>query len=244
MPETDLPQWLDKVKVNTVAVLKLEDGECITAEILQFNDCGELIVDVVTSNPDPNSGQRRRAISISRIVSYEPQPRADQPWPYCDPCREISFSLGRFVVLMTLVLCLIPGSVLLFILLMGRPYGLQEASVIVYTISEIFYTFAATRGLRPYMFTCPAVRPQVPRLLWRHLGFLVALVALQTAALAVRPNLPAWWNTKSGQGRHSGPPFEITLLFLCGGLGFTQVVTNRFLLDRAHRERQAGGASV
>jgi hypothetical protein len=242
MPDTDLPQWRHKVKVNTVAVLKLDDGECVTAEILQFNDCGEIIVDVVSSHhPDPNSGQHRRAIRIGRIVSCEPQSRADQPWPYSDPCRDRSFSLARFLLLATLVLGLMPGSLLLFILLMERPrpYGLQEASVIVYTIFAIFYTFAATRGLCPYRFTCPAVRSQVSRLLWRHLGFLVALVALQTAALAVRPNLPDWWNTTSGHGRHSGPPFEITLLYLCGGLVFTQVVTNWFLLDRAHQKLSA-----
>jgi hypothetical protein len=238
MPDTDLPQW--RHKVNTVAVLKLDDGECITSDILEFRDDRELIVDVVSSDhPDPNIGQQRRAIPIGRIVSCEPQSRADQPWPYSDPCRDRSFSLARFLVLMTLVLCLIPGGVLFFILLMGRPYGLQEGSVIVYTIFAIFYTFSTNRGLRSYRFTCPAVRSQVSRLLWRHLGFLVALVALQTAALAVRPNLPDWWNTTSGHGRHSGPPFEITLLYLCGGLVFTQVVTNWFLLDRAHQKLSA-----
>lgn len=85
------------------------------------------------------------------------------------------------------------------------------------------------------MFTCPAVQPQLFRLLWRHLGFLVALFALQTGALAVRPHLPAWWNTDSG-GSRSGPPFELALLFLCAGLAWIQIFTNRRLLDRAHRE--------
>ena len=96
-----------------------------------------------------------------------------------------------------------------------------------------------TRGgkdLPPYMFTCPAVQPQFSRLLRRHLGFLVGLFALQTLALAQRPHLPDWWNIESGHGRGRGTPFDIVLLFLCIGLGYTQVFTNRSLLDRAHRE--------
>ena len=136
----------------------------------------------------------------------------------------------------TLFLSWTIGSLPLFFLLMKRPYGFQEASVVVYTIFVVFFTFARTgtrtgKDTPPYMFTCPAVQPQVPRLLWRHLAFLVALFVLQTLALAVRPNLPDWWNT----GRE-GTPFEMVLMFLCGGLGFAQVFTNRRLLDRAHRE--------
>jgi hypothetical protein len=241
MADADLPQWLDKVDVNTVAVLALDDGECMTADILEFNDDrGELIVDVVSSNrPSANSGQRHRAIPVSRIVSCEPQPRAEQPWPYSDPCRGTSFSLARFALMATLFLCLMVGSLPLFFLLTKRPYGLQETSTVLYTIFAVFFTFAPTKGFRRYMFTCPAVQTQVPRLLWRQVGFLFALFALQTVALAARPNLPDWWNIGGGYGRRSGTPFDVALLFLCVGLGYTQVFTNRSLLDRAHREFSA-----
>lgn len=78
--------------------------------------------------------------------------------------------------------------------------------------------------------------PKVPGLLWRYLGFLVALIALQTAALAARPNLPDWWNTASGHGRHDESPFVLACMILCIGLGYTQVFTNRSLIERAHRE--------
>lgn len=136
----------------------------------------------------------------------------------------------------TLFLSWTLGSLLLFFLLMKRPYGVQGASAIIYTIFVVFFTFARTgtrtgKDVPPYMFTCPAVQPQFFRLLWRHLGFLIALFALQTLALAVRPNLPDWWNTDRG-----GTPFEIALPLLCFGLGYTQVFTNRRLLDRAHQE--------
>ena len=238
MPEAELPRWLDKVDLHTVAVLTLDDGECLTADILRLNDeCGELIVDVVSSNrSQANSGQRDRAIPISRVISCEPRPRAGQPWPHSDPCRGASFSLGRFVVLATLFLSWTIGSVPLFLLLMKRPYGIQGASMVVYTIFVVFFTFASTgtrtgKDVPPYMFTCPAVQTQVTRLVWRHVGFLVTLFALQTLALTTGPNLPDWWDTD-----RKGSPFEIALLFLCFGLGYVQIFTNRSLLDRAHRE--------
>jgi hypothetical protein len=238
MADAELPQWLDKVDSHTVAVLTLDDGECLTADILRLNDeCDELIVDVLSSNRShPNSRQRNRAIPIRRVISCEPRPRAAQPWPYSDPCRGASFSSARFVLMATLFLSWTIGSAPLFLLLMKRPSGVQVASAVSYTIFVVFFTFARTgtrtgKDLPPYMFTCPAVQPQFSRLLGRHLGFLVALFALQTLALAVRPNLPIWWNTGV-----KGTPFEIAMFLLCFGLGYAQVFTNRRLLDRAHRE--------
>lgn len=140
-----------------------------------------------------------------------------------------------------LFLCMTVGGLPLFFLLMKRPYGLQAASAIVYTIFAVFFTFARTgsrtgKDVPPYMFTCSAVRPQFSRLLGRHLGFLVVLFALQTAALAARPNLPAWWNIADRKGT---TPFDLALMLLCFGLGYAQVFTNRSLLDRAHREFSA-----
>ena len=220
---------MDKADVGTVAVLTLENGESFTAEVRDFNDeKNELIVDVVSSNrTHPNNSQESRAIPVRRVVSFEPRPRAEQPWPYSDPCRSTSFSFARFALMAALFLCPIIGGLPLFFLLMKRPYGLQEASAIVYTIFAVFFTFARTgtrngKDLPPYLFTCPAVQTQVSRLLWRHFGFLVVLFALETLALAVRPNLPDWWT--------------IALVLLCFGLGYTQVLTNRRFLDRAHRE--------
>jgi len=169
----------------------------------------------------------------------------DQPLqqqrPYSDPCRVTSFSFARFVLMATLFLCMTVGSLPLFFLLMKRPYGFQAASAIVYTIFAVFFTFARTgtrtgKDVPPYMFTCPAVQPEFSRLLRRHLGFLVVLFALQTAALAIRPNLPEWWKIKDRRG---ATPFDLALMLLCFGLGYTQVFTNRSLLDHAHREFSA-----
>jgi Ca2+/Na+ antiporter len=172
--------------------------------------------------------------------------RAAQPWPHSDPCRDRSFSFGRFALMAALFLCMTVGSLPLFFLLMKAPYGLQAASAIVYTIFAVFFTFARTgsrigKDLPPYIFTCPAVQPQLSRLLWRHLGFLVVLFALQTAVLAARPNLPAWWNIADRKGTSL---FDLALILLCFGLGYAQVFTNRSLLDRAHREFSAETARL
>jgi hypothetical protein len=246
MLDADLPSWMDKADVGTVAVLTLDNGECLTAEVRDFNDeSDELIVDVVfASRTHPNNSQRSRAIPIRRVVSFEPRPRAEQQWPDSDPCRGTSFSFARFILMATLFLCMTVESLPLFFLLMDRPYGFQAASVIIYTIFALFFTFARTgtragKDVPPYMFTCPGVRSQLSGLLRRHLNFLLALFALQTVALAVRPDLPDWWNTESGHPRGGGTPFEIALLFLCLALGYTQVFTNRSLLDRAHRKLNA-----
>jgi hypothetical protein len=126
----------------------------------------------------------------------------------------------------TLFLCMTVGALPLFVLLASRPYGLQAASAIEYTILVTFYTFSRN-GRRDgtdnpgYMFTCPAVRSRLFRLIWCHFGFVVALFALQTLVLARHPSLPDRW--------------VITLLFIGGGLGLTEIFTNRYLLDRAHR---------
>jgi hypothetical protein len=231
MPDEELPQWMDKADVGTVALLTLDDGERLTAEVRNFDDeRDELIVDAISSNrTHQNNRERRRAIPVRRVVSFEPRTRAEQPWPYSDPCRGTSFSAARSVLMATLFLSMTIGSVPLFFLLMKRPQGIQAASAIIYTIFVVFFTFARTgtrtgKDLPPYMFTCPAVQPQFSRLLWRHLGFLIALFGLQTLAL----DCPSeWWNTQW---------FEITLVLLCFGLGYTQAFTNRRLLDRAHRE--------
>lgn len=244
MPGSELPQWLDKADAGTIGVLTLDDGERMTAQVVRFDDeRDELVVAVVSPKCSHGNGDRDgQAIPISRIVSFQPQARAAHPWPYSDPCRSRSFSWGRFLLMAALFLSLIVGGGALgFFLGVKSPYAFLAASAIVYTIFVVFFTFARTgtrtgKDMPPYMFTCPAVQPQLSRLLRRHLGFLIALFALQTAALATHPNWPDWWNIEDRRGT---TPFDLALLLVCFGLGFAQVFTNRSLLDRAHREFSA-----
>jgi len=235
------PQWLDKADVGTVGVLLLENGERITAEIAGLNEeLDRLSVKVISPDSLSRNGHRKhRDIPLHRIASFEPQPHLMEQWPFSDPCRGRTFSRPRFLLFSTIFLCMTVGSLPLFLLLTRRPYGLQVASIIAYTLFELFFTFATTgsgpsgRNVPGYKFTCPAVESQVPRLLWRHVGFLIALFVLQTAMLAVHPHLPDWWSV---QDRKGGTLFELALFFLCFGLAWTQILTNRSLLDRAHRE--------
>jgi hypothetical protein len=234
------PEWLDKAESGPVGVLVLETGERITAEVVGLNEDGDgLSVKVISPESLPRTGRpNHRTIPFQHIVSFEPQPHLLEQWPFSDPCRDGTFSPPRFVLMTTMFLCLVVGSLPLFLLLTRRPYGLQEASTISYTLFELFFTFARTgrpggRDLPPFKFKCPAVRPQIPRLVWHHLGFLIALFALQSAMLAIHPKLPDWWNMPDRKG---ATPFDLALMLLCLGLGYVQVYSNRSVLDRAHRE--------
>lgn len=83
MPGTEFPQWLDNVDTNTIGVFTLDDGERLTADVLDFNDKrAELNVEVISSNRSSPHTRERRAISVDRVISFEPRPRAAQPWPY------------------------------------------------------------------------------------------------------------------------------------------------------------------
>lgn len=111
-------------------------------------------------------------------------------------------------------------------------YGIQFASLIPYTALVVLATFSAQRGQQPYFFECPIVRRNLLRLARRHGGFLAALVVLETVAQQLRPYLPASWLIAG----KDGSPFNITLCILCMCLAFAQILSNRFLLERAHRE--------
>jgi hypothetical protein len=70
-------------------------------------------------------------------------------------------------------------------------------------------------------------------MLHRRLWGLLLPAGLKQSMLAARPHLPAWWNTHDRKG---ATPFDAALYLLCLGLAWTQVRTNRSLLDRARRE--------
>ena len=235
MPDSGFPQWLDNTELGAIGALTLNNGEHMTAELIELNEeLNEIVVEIISPKNSPSGNSPdRRSIPVTSVVSFNPEPREIQEWPHSDPCRNRSFSSERFLLMTTLFLGSILGGFALFMFLRKVPYGLQSASIATYTIAEIFLTFAATGRSRSYLFTCPAVERQIPRLLWRHLGFLAALFALQTTAQKIHPYLPDWWNVPDRKG---STPFELVLLLLCLGLGCIQVLTNRSLLARAHKE--------
>ena len=242
------PDWLDKADVGAIGVLTLESGERITAEVVGLNEEGDrLSVKVISPDRPLRNGRRNhRAIALRLIVSFKPEPNLMEKWPYCDPCRDLSISHPRSDLLTIIFLCMTIGSAPLFLVSVNRPFGLQGASIITYTLFEVFFTFAHHGGgtsgpdVPPFKFSCSAVEPQIPRLLWRHLAFLFALVVLQTAMLVTRPHWPNWWLMKDRKGMTL---FDGAFFLLCFALAWTQILTNRALLKRAHREfsSQDGG---
>jgi hypothetical protein len=174
MPDTEFPQWLDKTEESYFGVLTLDNGEKITAQIIKFDEeSGEVVFEVISPNHlHLNDGEKRQTILACRVVDFNPQSPTAQPWPYSDPCRNMKFSLPRFALMSMIFLSMTLGSIPLFLILTKRPYGVQEASAIAYSLFDVFFTFAATRGFRPYSFICTAVQPQIPRLLVCHSAFL------------------------------------------------------------------------
>jgi len=239
------PEWLDKAGVGTLGVLTLANGERITAQIVGLNEEGNrLSVQVIPSEGFTRKGlpthRSHRYIPFPRIASFEPRPHLMEQWPFSDPCRHKS-SGPRLLLMSAIFLCMTVGTMFLAVLLRGTTYGPQVASLVSYTFLVLFFTFATTgsRGggnVPGYKFTCPAVEPQIPCLLWRHLICLVALFVLETAALEVHPQLPDWWNIQDKKG---STPFEIALFLLGIGLAMAQILTNKSLLNRAHREFSA-----
>ena len=239
------PDWLDKADAGTLGILTLANGERIAAQVVGLNEAADrLSVQVISSDGFTRKGlpkhRSHRYIPFQRIASFEPRPDLMEQWPFSDPCRHKS-SGPRLLLMSAIFLCMTIGSMLLLVLLRGTLYGLQVTSLVFYTLFVLFFTFATTgsRGggnVPGYKFTCPAVEPQIPRLLWRHLICLVALFVLETTAPAVHSHLPDWWNIPD---KKESTPFEIALLLLGIGLAIAQILTNKSLLNRAHREFSA-----
>ena len=153
-----------------------------------------------------------------------------------DPCRAKStFSGPRLLAFVFLFLTMLGGGFALLLLLSEAPYRIQLASAVSYTAGVMLYGFAKNRiGIAPYLFTCPVVVSQYPRLLKRHAAYLTGMVAFETIAMDVRPHLSAWWLTASGRNM---PPFVDAVIVPCLILAFAEIVTNRAVLERAHVER-------
>ena len=109
------------------------------------------------------------------------------------------------------------------------------ASMLGYTACVMVYGFARNRGGNPsYLFTCPVVASQYPRLLKRHAVFLAVLIAFVTIALRFKPH-PSEWMATSHRGDTF--PFYFVVAIPIAALALTEIMTNRGVLERAHNDR-------
>lgn len=134
------------------------------------------------------------------------------------------------------VIAVMFASCALFVILAKLPYGMQLATLIPYTALIFLSTFSAAHGQQPYFLECPAVSRELPRLAQRHGAFITAIVALETAALYVRPYLPLSWLIAKGK---DPSPFILTLAILCFSIALVQILGNRSLLERSHSEPES-----
>jgi hypothetical protein len=119
----------------------------------------------------------------------------------------------------------------LFIYSEDLPFGFQFASVLCYTAFIVLFTFSHYRDQQRYLFTCPVVRHQRWRLVYRHIAFIATLFTMETLALKLRPRLPESWVVATGR---SMPRFVAILFIFSGSLAFVQLLTNRSILLKAH----------
>jgi hypothetical protein len=115
------------------------------------------------------------------------------------------------------------------------PCGIQIGSLVPFTAFVALGTFSAQRGMQPYFFECQIVQKTMPRLLLRHVGFVVAIVLLETIALYLTRYMPASSLTSNGR---DNSPFAISLCIICVCLGGVEAFTNRSLLEKAHARKQ------
>jgi hypothetical protein len=150
-----------------------------------------------------------------------------------DPClARRTFSGQRFLAFTLLFVLMIGGGFTLFFTLGSTLFGIQLASVVSYTAFVMIDAFARNKnGIRPYLFTCPVVVSQYPRLLMRHAAFLTALVSVETIVLRIKLHHFGGWLGSNG--------FDLffALAAPAGAIAILEILSIRDALQRAHEDR-------
>jgi hypothetical protein len=105
------------------------------------------------------------------------------------------------------------------------------AAALAYTACVMIYGFARNKnGVPRYLFTCPVVVSQYPRLVKRHAVFLVVETAFLATALRYFP-LPPVGASRAEEGN------DLLVAIPLGVLALVEIFTNRGVLERAHNDR-------
>jgi hypothetical protein len=119
---------------------------------------------------------------------------------------------------------------LLYVLLGEKPYRIQIATLIAYSMAIFFFVFMRSRLGHGFALTSDPVVRSAPRLLLLHLCALTIVFALQTIAFRVGPYLPSWWLHEDAR-HHS--PLDLLLLVFFTVFGVAQAVWFRSMLSKA-----------
>jgi hypothetical protein len=138
--------------------------------------------------------------------------------------------IARILISALLVAAGLLVILLLYILLGDKPYGIQIASLIAYSMAVFFFVFMRSRLGHGFKLTSESVVRSAPRLLMFHLCALAIVFALLTLALKEWSNLPAWWLHEDARHRS---PFSFLLLMFFTVFGVSQAIWFRSILSRA-----------
>jgi hypothetical protein len=151
-----------------------------------------------------------------------------------DPCRaQSTYSPSRFAAFVLLFIAMFGFE--LFASLSESLVGTVVGSVIGYTAFVMLYGFSRNQnGIQPFLFTCPVVVSQYPRLLKRHVVFLALVIVFVTSVVKNKPHHSEPQPTSSVDDL--SPSFFLVGIPL-GALALTEIFTNRRVLERAHKDR-------
>lgn len=119
----------------------------------------------------------------------------------------------------------------LYFALANRPFRIQVATLVGYTVFVFVFLFSNVRSSRGYDLRQEGVRRTIPHLSAVHAAFLAMVFMGLTVALWLRPSLPSFWIV--GRGRRGGSWFDISLLLMGSVTCMFEVHICRKILSRS-----------
>ena len=127
------------------------------------------------------------------------------------------------------------GGLCIFVVLGERPFGVQVASIIVYTYFAFWYIFFPTRGLLDqYSLHDKRVQRRIPLLMAIHCAFLVLMFVGETVWFSMKSHLPSYWFTE--HGKRGRPLYVSVVIVSVTVVFFTEVLISRRILSRGLSE--------
>lgn len=145
-----------------------------------------------------------------------------------NPPVTVAEAVGKWALLVTGCI----ASLVLYILLMDKPFGWQITVAVGFTTAVFFFVFFRWRGM-PESFSLrdKKIQRQLPRLVALHAAFLMFLLVGLIEWHGFRSRLPDYWVTEQGP-RHDSPYSAVLVLFSLL-IFYAEVFLARRILKRA-----------